>query len=71
MHTIKITSNLLYEYQCTSGKLIRLPNRIESNRNFFCPNWNALALSPRQYIVYVDVTGTFSCGFKLEGLVSH
>jgi len=44
MHTIKITPNLLFEYQCTSGKFIRLPNwiekidsvaRIESNRNFF------------------------------------
>ena len=53
MHTIKITPNLLFEYQCTSGKFIRLPNenriekidsvaRIEWNRNFFCPNWNAL-----------------------------
>jgi len=42
MHTTKITPNLLFEYQCTSGKFIRLPNRIESNRNFFCPNWNAL-----------------------------
>ena len=40
--TIKITPNLLFEYQCTSGKFIRLPNRIESNRNFFRPNWNAL-----------------------------
>ena len=30
MHTIKITPNLLFEYQCTSGKYIRLPNRIES-----------------------------------------
>ena len=30
MHTIKITPNLLIEYQCTSGKFIRLPNRIES-----------------------------------------
>ena len=28
----KITSNLLFEYQCTSGKFIRLPNRIEKNR---------------------------------------
>ena len=28
MHTIKITPNLLFEYQCTSGKFIRLPNRI-------------------------------------------
>jgi len=46
MHTIKITPNLLFEYQCTSGKIIRLPNRIEkidsvarieSNRNFFLP----------------------------------
>ena len=42
MHTIKITPNLLFEYQCTRGKFIRLPNRkkidsvakIESNRNF-------------------------------------
>jgi len=25
----KITLNLLFEYQCTSGKFIRLPNRIE------------------------------------------
>jgi len=32
MRTIKITPNLLFEYQCTSGKFIRLPNRIESNR---------------------------------------
>ena len=29
MHAIKITPNLLFEYQCTSGKFIRLPNRIE------------------------------------------
>jgi len=45
MHTIKITReftpNLLFEYQCTSGKFIRLPNRIES-KFFFSPNWNAL-----------------------------
>jgi len=40
MHIIKITPNLLFEYQCTSGKFIRLPNRIESK--LFCPNWNAL-----------------------------
>jgi len=51
MHTIKITPNLLFEYQCTSGKFIRLLNRIEnidsvarieSNLSCFCPNWNAL-----------------------------
>jgi len=54
MHTIKITPNLLFEYQCTSGKFIRLQiennrfgnkNLIESNRNFFCPNWNGLPCS--------------------------
>jgi len=27
MHIIKITPNLIFEYQCTSGKFIRLPNR--------------------------------------------
>ena len=32
--------SLLFEYQCTSGKFIRLANRIESK--LFCPNWNAL-----------------------------
>ena len=35
MHTIKITPNLLLEYQYTSGKFIRLPNRIESKKNRF------------------------------------
>jgi len=29
MHIIKSTPNLTFEYQCTSGKFIRLPNRIE------------------------------------------
>jgi len=43
MHTIKITPNLLFEYQCTSGKFIRLPNRIEWK--LFCPNWNALTVT--------------------------
>jgi len=35
MHTIKITPNLglLFEYQCTSGKFIRLPNLIESKKS--------------------------------------
>jgi len=50
MHTIKITPNLLIEYQCTSGKFIRLPNRIEKMdsvarielKHFFGPNRNAL-----------------------------
>ena len=39
MHTIKITPNLLFEYQCTTANLSDC--RIESNRNFFYPNWNA------------------------------
>ena len=43
MHSIKITPNLLFKYQCTSRKFIRLPNRIESK--LFCPNWNALVQS--------------------------
>ena len=33
----KITPNLLFEYQCTSGKFIRLPNRIESKKSPICP----------------------------------
>jgi len=37
MHTIKITANLLFEYQCTSGKFISFANRIEKNR-FGCEN---------------------------------
>jgi len=60
MHTIKITTNLLFEYQCTSGKFIRLPNRIESKKSrrfgsenrieskLFSPNWNALDYYGRQ-----------------------
>ena len=52
MHIIKITPNLIFEYQCTSGKFIRLPNRIEKidsvakiESKLFCPHWNALASS--------------------------
>ena len=37
MHTIKITPNCRIE-----SKKINSVARIESNRNFFCPNWNAL-----------------------------
>jgi len=50
------SSSLLFEYQCRSGKFIRLANRIESKKKsirqresnrieskLFCPNWNALA----------------------------
>jgi len=48
MHTIKITPNLLFEHQSTSGKFIRLPNRIESNRNFFLPE---LECSSRWHVI--------------------
>jgi len=61
MHTIKITPNLLFEYQRTSGKFIRLPNRIEkkidlvarieSNRNFFLPE---LECPSRQVVVAAE-----------------
>ena len=54
MHTIKLLlTYYLNIYQYTSGKFIRLPNRIEKNRfgsenriesKLFCPNWNALLL---------------------------
>jgi len=50
--------SLLFEYQCTSRNLsdwrieskknrFGSENRIESNRNFFCPNWNALVARGR------------------------
>ena len=37
------STSLVFEYQCRSGKFIRLANRIESK--LFCPNWNALVES--------------------------
>ena len=55
MHTIKITPNLVFEYQCTSGKFIRLPNRINriGSDNFFCPTWNALIdVCPSAFVTY-------------------
>ena len=56
MHTTKITPYLLFEYQCTSGKFIRLPNRIKSKLFFgFCPNWNALPPTVR-----IDAVGAVS-----------
>jgi len=42
MHTMEITPNLL-GYLNISVQAANLSDcRIESNRNFFCPNWNAL-----------------------------
>ena len=65
----KITPKLLFEYQCTSGKFIRLPNRIESKKidsvariesnrieTYFCPNWNALLSTSLTYM-YSPVEG--------------
>ena len=52
-----------------SGKFIRLPNRIEkidsvasieSNRNFFCQNWNAL---PRSRRILLDFSRSSRCLF--------
>ena len=47
--------SLLFEYQCRSGKFIRLANQIEKidsaariESKLFCPNWNALPGSPGQ-----------------------
>ena len=70
MHTIKITPNLLFEYQCTSSKFIRLPNwielkkidlvgRIESNRNFFGRNWNALTLTAEYVCARFSSSGLY------------
>ena len=78
MHTIKITPNLLFEYQCTSGKFITSPNRIESKKNrfgsdnriesnrIFFPNWNALLGMPLddRYSVYSQELDVAS--FKID-----
>ena len=48
MHTIKISPNLLFEYQCTSGEFITLPNRIESKHfspELECSTWQRGILS--------------------------
>ena len=57
MHTIKLTPNLLFEYQRTSGKFIRMQNRIEKidsvakiELKLFCRNWNALVASVMQTV---------------------
>ena len=44
LHTIKITPNLLFEYQCTSGKFIGLPNQIESK--LFLPEFECSIRGP-------------------------
>jgi len=41
-YTIKITHNLLFEYQCTSGKFIRLPIRIEKIDSVARIEWNRI-----------------------------
>ena len=77
MHTIKITPNLLFEYQCISGKFIRLPDRIEKNRfgsenriksngNFSLPE---LECSGNYYFYHADVS-TVTFVFRFMGSTS-
>ena len=51
--------SLLFEYQCRSGKYIRLANRIESK--LFCPNWNALLRGSCRYLTAVAESVCFRC----------
>ena len=54
MHTIKITPNLLFEISVYKRQIyIRLPNRIESNRNIFFARIGIL-----QHLAGVDVSGS-------------
>ena len=64
MHTgtIKITPNLLFEYQCTSGKFIRLPNRIES-KLFFA---RIGMLYSKDHGCYIDVVSCVGCASVSE-----
>ena len=54
MHSIKITPNLIFEHQCTSGKFIRLLNRIESKLFFPELECSAVEMTP---IALVHVGG--------------
>ena len=69
--------SLLFEYQCRSGKFIRLANRIESEKSIrqresnriesklFRPNWNALAkwsnFSGFSHLPLLTYSCTYSC----------
>jgi len=71
---------MLFEYQCTSGKFIRLPNRIEKidsvariESKLFCRNWNALIVSHVSiefHIVAELSIFFFNCPIKIESIVS-
>jgi len=52
MHIIKITPNLISEYQYTSGKFIRLPNRIESK--LFLPELECSTAHARHDLVSIS-----------------
>ena len=67
MHTIKITPNLLFEYQCTRGKFIRLPNRIVSNRNFFARI--GMLYCQSMYLTWIagNRCGSASLGRRIRG----
>jgi len=85
VHTIKITPNLpvLFGYQCTSGKFIRLPNRIEKidsvarieSKLFFpeleCSNTQTLTFvnTDRIRITHSGATVSVIVGYTLRGLL--
>ena len=56
MHTIKITPSILFEYQCTNGKFIRLPNRIESK--LFLPELECSTGQPRILTLLTQLSGS-------------
>jgi len=71
MHTIKVTPNVPFECQCTSGKFIRLPkligNKIDSvarieSKLFF---WPELVSSSQRTRPFVVRCGPESCLLEL------
>jgi len=74
MHTLKITPNLLFDYRCTSGKLIRLPNRIESKLFFarigmlYNVRTVATAVCLRQSTASLDPSPPSTARFRRAGL---
>jgi len=62
MHTIKVTPNLLFEYQCTSGKYIRLPNRIESK--LFLPELECSTTHVQSHTVTLSTRGALRMSYR-------
>jgi len=73
-----ISPSLLFEYQCRSGKFIRLANRIESKKSIrqresnriesklFCPNWNALQYTAKTRWLDVYISQKFKPGVSVH-----